>query len=406
MPMGDTHNTGPLKGWKIIDLSRVLGGPYCTQLLGDLGAEVIKIEPPQGDETRDWGPPFDDIGEAAYFMGVNRNKKSVALDIRAPEGRGILLRLLEDADALVENFKTGSLEKWGLGYDDVLKEKFPRLIHCRVTGFGGDGPLGGFPGYDAVLQAMCGWFTVNGPPEGSGVRIGIPLVDIGTGLFAANAILAAAAEREKSGKGQLVEASLFDTGIAFQHPHAPNWFLSGKPPVRVGNAHTNIAPYDAFPSGTVDIYLSVGNNGQFRRLCEALGAPEIADDPRFASNAERVQHKPALREKLVALLADKDGEAICMSLLKQGVPAGPILDMAGILNHPHTKHRQMVVEKDGYRGVGVPIKFSRTPGTVRSRPPTFGQNDREVLEAAGFSGAEIDRFIQAGVVLEKRRKAK
>jgi len=213
--MSEPTTNGPLAGWKIIDMSRVLGGPYCTQLLGDLGADVIKIEPPQGDETRDWGPPFDDAGEAAYFMGVNRNKKSVALDIRAPEGRAILLRLLEDADALVENFKTGSLEKWDLGYDAVLKEKFPRLIHCRVTGFGGDGPLGGFPGYDAVLQAMCGWFTVNGPPEGSGVRIGIPLVDIGTGLFAANAILAAGLEREKSGQGQSVEASLFDTGIAF-----------------------------------------------------------------------------------------------------------------------------------------------------------------------------------------------
>jgi crotonobetainyl-CoA:carnitine CoA-transferase CaiB-like acyl-CoA transferase len=403
--MSEPSATGPLVGWKVIDLSRVLGGPYCTQLLGDLGADVIKIEPPQGDETRDWGPPFDDAGEAAYFMGINRNKKSVALDIRAPEGRDILLRLLGDADAMVENFKTGSLEKWGLGYDDVLKDKFPRLIHCRVTGFGSDGPLGGFPGYDAVLQAMCGWFTVNGPPEGSGVRFGIPLVDIGTGLFAANAILAAGLEREKSGLGQSVEASLFDTGIAFQHPHAPNWFLSGKAPVRVGNAHTNIAPYDAFPSKTVDIYLSVGNNGQFSRLCTALGAPEMIKDPRFANNSDRVQHKPALREALVKLLANKDGEALCLTLLQQGVPAGPILDMEGILKHPHTKHRKMVIEKDGYRGVGIPIKFSRTPGSIRKRPPTFGENDREVLRDAGFDEAEITRFVEAGVVLEQRRKA-
>jgi len=253
---------------------------------------------------------------------------------------------------------------------------------------------------------MCGWFTVNGPPEGSGVRIGIPLVDIGTGLFAANAILAAGLEREKSGQGQSVEASLFDTGIAFQHPHAPNWFLSGKPPVRVGNAHTNIAPYDAFPSKTVDIYLSVGNNGQFSRLCTALGAPALIDDPRFANNAERVQNKPALREALVGLLADKDGEALCLDLLKQGVPAGPILGMEGILNHPHTKHREMVIEKDGYRGVGIPIKFSRTPGTIRKRPPMFGENDRDVLRDAGFDEGEIDRFVEAGVVLEQRRKAK
>lgn len=402
--MSEANSAGPLAGWKIIDMSRVLGGPYCTQLLGDLGAEVVKIEPPQGDETRDWGPPFDDAGEAAYFMGVNRNKKSLSLDVRTDDGKAILLKLLEGADALVENFKTGSLEKWGLGYDEVLRERFPQLIHCRVTGFGGDGPLGGYPGYDAVLQAMCGWFAVNGPPEGSGVRIGIPLVDIGTGLFAANAILAAGLEREKSGLGQSVEASLFDTGIAFQHPHAPNWFLSGKPPVRVGNAHTNIAPYDAFPSGTVDIYLSVGNNGQFRRLCTALGAPEVADDPSFANNADRVSNRPALRETLVKLLADKDGKSLCLDLLKQGVPAGPILDMEGILTHAHTKHREMVVEKDGYRGFGIPMKFSRTPGSVRLRPPTFGQHDRAVLHDAGFSDDEIARFIEAGVVLEQRRK--
>ena len=403
--MSDAAKVGPLAGWKIIDLSRVLGGPYCTQLLGDLGAEVIKVEPPQGDETRDWGPPFTD-GEAAYFVGVNRNKKSLALNLAKPEGKAVLLRLLEGADVLVENFKTGSLEKWGLGYDEVLAKKFPTLIHCRVTGFGGDGPLGGYPGYDAVLQAMCGLISVNGAPESGPVRLGIPIVDMATGLFAVNAILAAAVERHSSGKGQSVEASLFDTGVALQHPHAANWFMSGKKPVLVGNAHTNIAPYDAFPTRTGAIYLSVGNNGQFLKLCQALGVPDMAQDPRFLNNVERLKNKAVLREELVKYLADKDAEPFCLSLLDAGIPAGPILDMKGILTHPHAKHRQMVVEKGNYKGVGTAIKFSRTPATLRHTPPRFGEHSREVLREAGFSAAEIDSLITGGIVPAERRKAR
>jgi formyl-CoA transferase len=400
--MAETTTAGPLAGWKVIDLTRVLGGPYCTQLLGDLGAEVIKVEPPQGDETRDWGPPFRD-GEAAYFMGTNRNKKSIALDISKPEGRAVLLRLLEGADVLAENFKTGSLEKWNLGYHDVLAKRFPRLIHCRVTGFGGDGPLGGYPGYDAVIQAMCGWFTVNGEPEGNGVRMGIPLVDLGTALFAANAILAAGLERERSGKGQLVEATLFDTGVALQHPHAANWFL-GKPPVRTGNAHSNIAPYDAFPTGTVPVYMSIGNNRQFARLCAELGAPGLAEDPRFVNNSDRVSNRPALREELIRLLKTKDGAQLAGTLLEEGVPAGPILDLKGILDHPHALHRKMVVERDGYSGTGIPIKFSRTSGTVRARPPRFGQHSDEVLRAHGFTAEAVAELRANGIVPKERKK--
>ncbi len=403
--MTDAAKVGPLAGWKIIDLSRVLGGPYCTQLLGDLGAEVIKIEPPQGDETREWGPPYTD-GEAAYFVGVNRNKKSLALDLAKPEGKAVLLRLLEGADALVENFKTGSLEKWGLGYHEVLAKKFPTLIHCRVTGFGGDGPLGGYPGYDAVLQAMCGLISVNGPPDAGGVRLGIPIVDIATGLFAVNAILAAAVERHKSGKGQSVEASLFDTGIALQHPHAANWFMSVKKPVLVGNAHTNIAPYDAFPTKTGGVYLSVGNDGQFLKLCQELGVPEMAKDPRFLTNSERLQNKAVLRDEIVRHLADKDAEPFCLKLLDAGIPAGPILDMKGILTHPHAKHRKMVLEQGNYKGVGTAIKFSRTPASLRRTPPRFGEHSREVLQEAGFSAAEIDSLITGGIVPAERRKAR
>ena len=394
---------GPLHGWKIVDLSRVLGGPYCTQLLGDLGAHIIKVEPPQGDETRDWGPPFKD-GQSAYFSGVNRNKQSLGLDLSRPEGREVLLRLLEDADASIENFKPGTMEKWGLGYDDVLKARFPKLIHCRITGFGPDGPLGGYPGYDAVAQAMCGLISVNGSAESGPLRMGIPIVDIATGLFAANAILAAAVERARSGEGQLVDASLFDTGIALLHPQAANWFMANQMPALMGNAHPNIVPYDAFPTATGPIFLSVGNDRQFARLCGELGAPELADDRRFVSNAERMAHRDELREVLIGHLADKDGAVLCESLLATGIPAGPILDMPGILTHPHTLHRDMVVEREGYRGTGVPLRFSRTPGEARSAPPVFGADGHSVLADAGYSAAEIDALQEAGIVLEERRK--
>ncbi len=395
--------SGPLAGWKIVDLSRVLGGPYCTQLLGDLGAEIIKIEPPQGDETRDWGPPFKD-SESAYFTGVNRNKESVAMDLSRPEGREVLLRLLEGADALVENFKTGTLEKWNLGYDTVLSPRFPKLIHCRITGFGADGPLGGFPGYDAVAQAMCGLISINGTETSGPVRIGIPIVDMATGLFASNAILAAAVERDRSGLGQSVEASLFDTGVALLHPHAANWFMSGESPKLIGNAHPNIVPYDAFPTATGPIFLSVGNNRQFARLCEELEAPHLGQDPRFADNAQRMAHSGLLRAELVDRLEKTDGAALCKQLLSMGIPAGPILDMSGILTHEHALHRGMVVEgEDGYRGTGVPVKLGRTPGAVRSRPPRFGADGRKVLTEAGFSETEIENLLDLGVLLETRR---
>jgi formyl-CoA transferase len=401
--MTDASTVGALAGWTIIDLTRVLGGPYCTQLLGDMGARIIKVEPPQGDETRDWGPPFKD-GESAYFTGVNRNKESIGLDLSKLEGRNVLFRLLDGADVLIENFKTGTLEKWGLGYEETLRTKFPHLIHCRITGFGGDGPLGGFPGYDAVVQAMAGLISINGAPGSGPVRLGIPIVDIATGLYAATAILGAAVERGTSGKGQSVEASLFDTGIALLHPHAANWFMSGATPELTGNAHPNIAPYDAFPTKTGPVFLSIGNNGQYARLCEELDAPHLLSDPRFSDNADRMAHRDELRGELVGLLATRDGEALCASLLASAIPAGPILDMPRVLTHPHAKHRGMLVEQGGYRGTGLATKFSRTPGGARKNPPRFGEDGRGVLKDAGFTGDEVQAFIDSGVVTENRRR--
>ena len=392
---------GALSGLKVVDLSRVLGGPFATQMLGDHGAEIIKIEPPQGDETRGWGPPYNEAGISAYFSGTNRNKRSIALDIRHEDGKKILLELLEDADVMVENFKTGSLEKWGLGYEDFLSKKFPRLIHCRVTGFGADGPFGGFPGYDAVIQAWAGLISINGSPDSGQVRLGIPLVDLGTGMNAVIGILMAVNERHTSGKGQSVEASLYDTGIQLQHPHAPNFLMSGNAPKLTGNSHPNIAPYDLYPTKTAPVFLGVGNHGQFTKLCAALGEPELAKDPRYADNSLRVANRAALNAALNSLFKDKDGIEVATKLLAAGVPAGAAMSVPDALNHPHTRHRNMVVEMDGYSGTGVAVKMSRTPGSAKSAPPGFGAQGREIMEELGYGGGEIETLIASGVLWEQ-----
>src|SRR5918996_6021746 len=402
-------NRGALEGIRVIDLTRVLGGPYCTQILGDNGAEVIKVEPPQGDEVRDWGPPFDEGRDASYFIGINRNKRSLGLDLSQPAGRDVLLRLLERADVLIENYKPGAMEKWGLGYDAVLKERFPGLIHCRIRGFGADGPMGAMPGYDAVIQTMVGMFSINGmPPDaqdnGGPTRIGIPLVDIGTGLYAAIAVLMALVERARSGRGQFIDMTLYDAGIALMHPHIPNYLLSGRLPGLTGNAHPNISPYDKFPTRTVDVFLAVGNDRAFARLCAELGAPELASDPRYRTNADRLANRTALTERLQALLAKQDGEALCTRLLSAGVPAGPVRDVAQVWSDAHTRRRGMAAEVGDYRGWGPPIKFSRTPGAIRRTPPRHGAHGREILAEFGFGEDEIDRLAAGGVLIEQRRR--
>jgi formyl-CoA transferase len=400
-----TENTGALAGIKVVDLSRVLAGPYATQILGDHGADVIKVEPPAGDETREWGPPFRDSdaasGASAYYININRNKRGMALDLTKPEAREVVFRLLADADVLVENFKIGTLEKWGMG-NDVLCAKFPKLVHARVTGFGADGPLGGMPGYDAIVQTMVSLSSCNGSPESGPVKLGVPMVDMTTGLNLVIGILMALVERQRSGRGQFVEVALYDAGISILHPHSGNWLMGGRIPKLLGNAHPNLAPYDLFPTATRPIYLGIGNEAQFRKAMNVLGLPELASDPRFRSvpdrNANRAVLTAALREKLAVL----DGVAVSLELLRAGVPAGPLNTIEETLTDPQTKVREMVIEKDGYRGIASPVKLSRSKASTRELPPDFGADNVRVLREAGYSADDIDRLVGLGVVLETR----
>jgi formyl-CoA transferase len=398
---------GALAGLKVIDLTRVLGGPFCTMVLSDHGAEVIKIEPPQGDETRSWGPPFRDNSDgsrdASYFLGVNRNKRGIALDIGKPAGQAVLLRLLEGADVLVENFKPGGMEKWGLGYTEALAPRFPALIHCRVSGFGAEGPLGGLPGYDAILQAMTGLMSVNGDPSTGPLRLGTPVVDIATGLYATIGILMALQERARSGRGQFVDMTLHDCGLSLLHPAAANFFLNGRRPLPTGNPHPNLAPYEKYATLNGDIFIASGNDGQFRTLCATLGVPELAEDARFLRNADRVTNRPALMARLAAIFAEQDGQALAARLLRAGVPAGPVLAVDEALAAPHTEARAMVSTLGDHRTLGSPIKLSRTPGGPRTPPPGFAADTHDVLRAHGFGMAEIEALQAEGILPRVRR---
>jgi crotonobetainyl-CoA:carnitine CoA-transferase CaiB-like acyl-CoA transferase len=388
---------GALAGLRVIDLSRVLAGPLCTQILSDHGADVIKIEPPAGDETRTLGPPFNDDGDAAYFTAVNRGKRGMAINLAHPEGRATLLHLLQDADVLVENFIPGTMQRWGLDFEDELRPRFPGLIYCAISGFGADGPLGGLPGYDAVLQAMCGLMSVNGDPSSGPTRMGIPLVDHLTGYSALTGILLALHHRDRTGAGQRVEATLFDTALSLLVPHAANWMHSDQVPGLLGSAHPNIAPYDKFECQDGLVFIGILNDRQFAKFCAAMGLEPLIDDPRFATNPARLQHRGELRERIEAALAGRPREAVCSTLMRSGVPAGPVHTVLEAFSQPHAMHRDMQVSLDGYRGIGVPVRLSRTPGRVTGRPPRFGEHAREILDEAGFDERHINHLHEIGV---------
>ncbi len=303
---------------------------------------------------------------------------------------------------LIENFKPGSMEKWGIG-NDVLAQKFPGLIHCRISGFGPDGPLGALPGYDAILQAMTGLMSANGDSSTGPMRLGTAMVDMGTGLYSAIGILMALHERARSGQGQYLDMALYDCGMALLHPQAANFFLNGKRPVGTGNPHPNLVPYDKYPTRTCEIFIASGNNGQFRKLCQLIDRPDLADDPRFANNGERNINRAALGAELAAAFAEQDGQELALRLIRNGVPAGPVLWVDESTAAPHTAHREMVTELDWYKGIGTPIKFSRTPGGTRRPPPKFAQDAKEVLAQHGYSAEEIATLERDGVLPATRR---
>jgi len=381
-----------LDGISVVDLSRVLGGPMCGQILADHGAEVIKVEPPGGDETREWGPPFDpqDRRMSAYFDGANRGKRCIAIDLRTSEGQGLLRSLLAKADVLIENFRAGTMARWGFS-DEVLESQFPQLIHCQITGFGEAGPLAGMPGYDAAVQAWVGLMDINGP-EDRAVRIGVPVVDLAAGLNACIGILAALHERKRSGRGQKVSTSLFETGLSLLHPHAANFFMSGKSPRRTGSAHPNIAPYESFRTRSGEIFLAVGNDEQFRRLCQELGRSDLQTDPRFQSNSSRLQNRAALCEELQSSLEKFDAETLAQSLLKIGVPAGPVQNIEEALNQSQAKSLQSQREVQGRRYVAPAIRMSRTNPDIRTRSESFGESSDKILQALGLASDEINRL--------------
>lgn len=397
---------GALAGIKVLDLTRVFAGPSCTQLLADHGAEVVKVEPPQGDETRDWGVPGEqDV--SSYFWGLNRNKRTLALDLRQAAAREVVLRLLETADVLVDNFKAGTLEAWGLGYDAVLAPRFPRLVHLTISGYGHQGPLAGLPGYDAVAQAVSGLMSVNGETGGEALKLPFPLVDLSTGLYAGNAILMALLERGRSGRGQHIDVALYDVALTMTHPLSNAWQWNGQVPAPTGNFYAALAPYGVYRCADRDIFIGVGNNGAFRKLAALLGHPELAADERFATNRLRVANRTALNAVLDPAIARWNGEDLAQMLMQGGVAAGCVQDMGQAFTHPHTLASGMWVEAPGGGGKRVipsPLKLNRTPPQVERAAPPFAADTDEILRAAGYDPEAIAALERAGAVVRQRVK--
>ena len=389
---------GPLHGVRVLDLSRVLAGPWATQTLADLGAEVIKIERPDaGDDTRHWGPPFTTTaegqpGDAAYFLCANRGKKSVELDIASPEGAESVRRLAATCDVVVENFKTGGLKKYGLDYASLAAVN-PKLVYCSITGFGQDGPDAHRAGYDYMIQAMGGLMSITGQPDGASgaetMKVGVAVVDLFTGLYASNAILAALWHARATGEGQHVDIALFDVQAAMLANQATNYFVSGKAPTRMGNAHPNLAPYQPFPCSDGMVIIAVGNDSQFRALCGALG---LQVEDRFATNALRVANREALGPLIAAQTEVFTMQGLMQALEAAGVPCGPVNTIDQVFEEPQAIHRGLTVEQtrpdlaDPVRTVASPIRLSKTPVRYDAPPPKLGQDTEAVLGALKTEG--------------------
>lgn len=373
----------PLAGLKVVELARILAGPWAGQVLADLGAEVIKVEAPEGDDTRRWGPPWIEVEgdrSAAYFHACNRGKKSVTADFRTPEGLALTRTLIAGADVVIENFKVGGLARYGLDYDS-LKAENPRLVYCSITGFGQDGPYANRAGYDFLIQGMSGIMDLTGDPDGQPQKIGVAFTDIFTGLYSVIAIQAALAAREKTGQGQHIDMALMDCATGVLANQAMNFLATGDAPRRLGNAHPNIAPYQVFSASDGDLILAVGNDGQFRRACNVLGLDALADDPRFVTNGARVANRAALTEAMATAFAAWNRDAVLAALEAATVPAGPINRVDQVFADPQVIARGLRIDPDGVPGLRSPMRFSHSPLKLDRRAPVLGEHDPQDTQA-------------------------
>lgn len=393
---------GPLAGFTVLDLTRVLSGPYCTMVLGDLGARIIKVEQPgKGDDTRAWGPPF--IGaESAYFLSINRNKESVTLDYKPAAGRVVLEKLVAQADVMVENFRPGTLARAGFGWE-AMHQRFPRLVYASIAGYGQTGPRKDEAGYDAVMQAEGGLMSVTGDADRPGYRLGVAITDMVAGLYCAQGITAALLARERSGHGQRVDIGMLDTTAALLTYQAANWFATGKTPQRQGNRHATIAPYETFTTADGEIVIAVGNDEIWKRFCPAAGLPELAGNPRFATNKDRMANYDEMRPPIDRVFRTATSEEWIARLNAAGVPNGEVRDIGQMLNDPHLAAREMVQTLmhptiGATRVIGAPIKLSDTPASLRTAPPVLGQHTDAVLAELGYSPAEIAALHSTRVV--------
>jgi formyl-CoA transferase len=394
---------GPLSDLIVVDLTRVLAGPYLTMMLGDMGADVVKIEQPgSGDDTRRWGPPFLE-GESTYYLAVNRNKRSVTLNLKHPRARDLLLQMIRQADIVVENFKVGTMERLGLGYEGVLRELNPRLVYCSVTGYGRTGPYAERPGYDYMGQAMGGIMSVTGEPDGEPMKYGVAIADLTTAMTGCSAILAAIHHRDRVGTGQRVDLSLLETVVGWLIHLTTDYFASGQLPPRIGNGHSSIVPYQVFKARDRHFAFGALNDRQFRDFARVLGHQEWADDPRFKTNPDRVAHRAALVPLIEAVLPSRAAAAWVEALLAVGVPAGPVNNIAEVFEDPQVLARNMLVEvphpKLGtVKMSGIPYKHGDTPADVRRHPPMLGEHTDEVLRGLGVSDGDLTHLRTEGAI--------
>jgi crotonobetainyl-CoA:carnitine CoA-transferase CaiB-like acyl-CoA transferase len=390
---------GALSGVRVLDFTRVLAGPFCTMLLADLGADVIKVEDPErGDDTRQWGPPWASNGMSAYYLSVNRNKRSITLNLKSAEGQQIARKLAQDSQIVVENFKPGGMTSFGLGYEDLAPLN-PALVYGSVTGFGQTGPYRDRPGYDFIIQAMSGLMSITGDVDGAPHKVGVAIADVFAGLFACSSLLAALRHAERTGQGQHIDISLLDSQIAALVNVASNALVSGQAPARYGNAHPSIVPYQTFLASDTEFALGVGNDRQFAALCRLIGHREWADDPHFSTNPARVAHRETLVELLNNVFVKRPATAWVDDLLALGIPAGRLNTIPDILDDPHIQARGLVQTVENVPLISNPVQFTATPPEIRTPPPALGEHtDAVLMEQLGMSEAEVAGLRALGVV--------